>query len=141
MNFPAKIIDGKLRVNSPDRFKQHLAQFKPDDLLVISVEKPTRPRSNQQNRYYWGGVLETISADTGYTPEELHYIFKQMFLPRRFIMLGGKEYESERSTKGLTTKEMSRYMEKIIIYSASELSIAIPTAEEYLNGDALQESR
>ena len=133
MSFPARIIDGELRVNSPDRFKQHLAKFTEQDLLIVSVEKPKKIRSNQQNKYYWK-ILETIMLDTGHTENELHEVFKRMFRPKRFLTIGNKEVEITGTTTTLTTQEFAKYIDQIIIYAASELSIAIPTAEEYLNG-------
>lgn len=133
-SFPARIIQGKLHINSPDRFKQHLAKFTPEDLLIVSVEKPKKIRSNQQNRYYWSGVLGTITLDTGHTENELHEVFKRMFLPKRYITLGGKEVELMGTTTALTTQEFAKYIDQIIIYASSELSIAIPSPEEYLNG-------
>lgn len=133
MNFPAKIIDGKLRVNSPDLFKQHLAKFTEQDLLIVSVEKPKKIRSNQQNRYYWGGVLGTVSLETGHTTEDLHEIFKRKFLPKRFIVWNGKEVAMVGTTTELTTKEFNEYIERIIAYCSSELLMTTPTPEEYLN--------
>ena len=82
-------------------------------------------RSQQQNAYYWGVVLDIIGKDLGYSPEETHQIFTEMFLSyekdsRKFV----------KSTTKLNTKEMEEYLEKVRRFASTELSIFVPLPNE-----------
>ena len=82
-------------------------------------------RSQAQNAYYWGVVLDIIGKDLGYEPEEAHQIFTEMFLSyekdsRKFV----------KSTTKLNTKEMEQYLEKVRRFASMELSIFIPLPNE-----------
>jgi hypothetical protein len=98
---------------------------------AVKVEKITGSRSNYQNRYYWGVVLKTISNDTGSTPQELHDIFKTMFL-KDFVFLEGKEVEKVGDTKGLKSLEFEDYLTKIRRFASMELNIFIGLPNEYI---------
>ena len=77
-----------------------------------------------QNEYYWGVVLETLS-DTGYSTEELHEIFKFKFLQDKI-----KHHSIIKSTSQLDTKEMEEYLENIRRFASLELGISIPLPNE-----------
>ena len=87
------------------------------------------PRSNPQNRYYFGVVLNLIADEIGHTPDECHEIFKAKFLPVKQIKVGGKIYHIPGSTKELMTVEMEEYIEKIRRFASINLSLAIPDPE------------
>jgi hypothetical protein len=97
-----------------------------DKPVVVKIAKPTNSRSVRQNRLYWGVVLGTIAADTGNTTEDLHLILKDMFLPRKFITLAGKEVEVRKTTTDLSTEEFGKYLTQIAAWAATELGIQIP---------------
>ena len=128
--FGAKLIEGKLKLENPERFKQYLSRFKPEEELQVVVSKWKRQRSNQQNRYYWGVVLFTIALETGHTEEELHEVFKRMFLPKKFVKWNEKEIAMPGSTTEQDTLAFNQYIEKIII-EAGTLGISIPTPDEF----------
>ena len=87
------------------------------------------PRTNPQNRYYFGTVLGLISQEIGHTPDECHEIFKAKFLPRREIKIGGDIHYILGSTKELMTSEFEEYLEKIRRFASINLSLAIPDPE------------
>jgi hypothetical protein len=95
---------------------------------IIKVERLKNSRSRNQNSYYWGVVLDVIANDTGHTQEELHQIFKKMFLPKIFKKLGDKTVIINGSTTALSTDEFARYIDRIIA-EVSQIGIAIPPAE------------
>lgn len=98
--------------------------------VVVKFSKPVTRRSNSQNAFYWGVVLETIATDTGHTAEEIHSVFKEMFLPRKFITVGRREVETRKSTTELSQDEFHLYLEQIRAFAATELSIRIPNPNE-----------
>lgn len=88
------------------------------------------PRTNPQNRYYFGVVLALISNEIGHTVEECHEIFKAKFLPVKQLKVGGKIYHIPGSTKELMTAEMDEYVEKIRRFAATTLYLSIPDPEK-----------
>lgn len=73
-------------------------------------------RSNPQNAYYFGVIVDMISQETGNELEETHELLKV-----RFLKPIGKK-----STTQLTTVEFNTYIEKIQRWSAQELGCVIP---------------
>tara|TARA_R110000787_G_scaffold8122_2_gene27134 strand:- start:691 stop:1005 length:315 start_codon:yes stop_codon:yes gene_type:complete len=68
-------------------------------------------RSGQQNNYYWK-IIDILSEELGYTKQEMHKTIKDHF--------------NIDSTKHLERKEFSDFIERLIRWSAIELSIVIP---------------
>lgn len=98
--------------------------------VAVKLSKPVKPRSNRQNAYLWGVVLPMIAEYTGHTTEDVHGWFKDEFLPRRFITLGGKEKELRKTTTELTSMEFEAYLERIRAWSAETLGLVIPLPNE-----------
>lgn len=94
--------------------------------LWCTYDDKAPKRSTQQNAYYWGVVLPTISAETGETEEDLHELFKQRFLVNGKKMVRGHEIVSYRSTTELSVGGFVEYVDKISSWSG----IHIPTPEE-----------
>ena len=59
--------------------------------LVINIGLDKAKRSLDQNSLYWV-YLGVIANETGHTEEELHRIFKGLFLPKKKVTLQGKDY-------------------------------------------------
>ncbi len=80
--------------------------------LQIGTKRPTR--SNEQNSYYWGVLIEQATAAINeangehYTPDNIHDYFKHKFNPVQVggVVIGG-------STKDMDSKEFEAYQEKI----------------------------
>lgn len=102
-----------------------------------------KARSNPQNRYYWGCVIQTLSDETGYDLNEMHEIIKHKFLTEQRIVKGTKgqiiQVSMSGSTTSLDTKQFEDLMSKIRIWASRELSIFIqePNEAEWLNQPAL----
>ena len=127
--FPAKVANGKLEFRNPTTLFAHIGRFRPEDELEVTVEKRKLSRSNQQNRYYWGVVLEIISKETGHTTEELHEIYKRMFLPRKLIKYKALEIPVPSSTTDCDISDFHEYIERVRAEAASS-GIAIPDPNE-----------
>lgn len=116
-----------------------LDRDKPYNIYVVDGKKF---RTGNQNKYYWGVVIDTVSKRTGYEPEELHEMFKAKFALRtRFSLNAFKEQtiveEFPQSTKMMSTIEMTNYIDKIRAWFAEVFKENIPlpnemTEEQYI---------
>lgn len=123
IRFLGEIKNGKLVLNNDRYFRHHISQFE-DCKVSIEIERERSTRTEQQNRYYWL-CLEIIATETGHTKEELHLMFRKMFLPRRKVELNGKTVYLEESTTRLNISQFMEYMERISA-EAGQLGIVLP---------------
>lgn len=124
------VKNGKYTLQNPELFKKDVQRLegKPAYLAVGELKKN---RSGNQNRYYWGIVVEILSNELGYTPDEIHEILKSKFLMKKTIMLdNSEEFKIAHSTTKLSTKEFEEYAKNIRVWSAIELEIQIPEPNE-----------
>ncbi len=110
------------------RFKQFLRENKGK---WIRIEKPKSLRSNRQNSYYWA-YLEIISHETGNLAEDLHEFFRIKLLPKKFVVIHGKqgdyEIEKRKSTTELSKTEFGEYLDKIS--AVTEIALPDPSQLE-----------
>lgn len=125
--FRGKVNGGALQVD--ERFFDYLKGLEGKDVEVV-VRKKRSVRSVQQNRYYFGVVVQTLADHCGYTPEEMHEALKEKFLgserdERGLIRIG--------SSAALSTDEFIQYTNRIVIWAAQDLGCYIPDpmAAEY----------
>lgn len=102
--------------------------------LTVTVEPEDDAKTVQQGRFLWGVVYAEIAhqAQIGgvrYTVDAWHELFKRMYLPRKKVSatVAGKKrpvvYTTIGTTKGLKVKAMSKYIEQVIAYGATELGV------------------
>lgn len=96
--------------------------------IEVWFKKHQPKRSYMQNRLMWMW-LDIMAGETGYTPLDLHEIFKVKFLGIETKKLFGDEYIIARSTTGLDTKEFTDYLSKIQALAA-DMGITLPTPED-----------
>ena len=136
--FHAEIKNGKRVVRgSKISFSDYVrATYKEGERIVLTIKKYRKARTDKQNLYYWGGVLDTIVQEiadtTGNDAETLHRTFKYMFLPKQRVMWRGIERKVVPSTTNLDVNEFSEYVNKVIA-EAAQLGIVIQSPEEYYN--------
>lgn len=134
---------GKFTPANPIAFKAAFGAIEGE--TAVAVRKYRANRSNNQNKYYWGVVLEIISDYTGYTPEEAHEMMKILFLSR-LVKLKKKKAKTKRqnkakkkafmvrvtkSTASLNTAQFETYLEKIRRFAATKLDgLYIPLPNE-----------
>ena len=94
-------------------------------LNVLEYKK----RSQKENNYYWGVVIEISRKFLGYSPEEMHEAFKFQFL-----RCGSVDLPTVKSTasKEFSTKDAENYYEQIRIFMASEYNCIIPLPNEVI---------
>lgn len=73
-DFLAEYKNGQIVTSDPSRFKEVLSNFK--GFFTLTVKKPTKLRSNPENRYFHGVLLKTLSDELGYTIDEMKGIVK-----------------------------------------------------------------
>jgi hypothetical protein len=130
--FTGTVKDGKLFIDKIEQFKQHLLHYPTGKRVEITVEKITHPRTNGQNRYYWGVVVKEIAQHTGHDPEQIHELLKQMHSPkwRMYVDTGDKIADIPTSTTRLDTLAFVDYTEKCRLWANEFLGLQIPLPGE-----------
>ncbi|MFA5340264.1 MAG: hypothetical protein WC332_00665 [Clostridia bacterium] len=120
--FTGNVIAGALRNYVTFKCQKYLDTLEGQAVEII-IRKPKTKRSDLQNNYYWGVVIELLSKELGYDQDELHEILKYKFL-KKSSAFGGMEYV--KSTSKLNTAEFEEYLDKIKRWSAEFLKVVIP---------------
>lgn len=124
--FYGKVEDGQFIPEHPDRYKAYLEHISGPVMLVL--KRPRKPRSLNENNYYWGVVIQLMSDETGATPEEMHEAMKWQFLRKQV----GKIF-TVKSTALLDTIAFEEYVENVRRFAQVELSIQVPLPNEVDN--------
>lgn len=122
--FGGRVEKGKLQLYNREKFLEYVATLDGD--VLLSVKKRRRNRSDNQNRYYWGVVIEILAKDLGYHAEEMHDALKWKFLRKE----ERPELPTTYSTSMLSTAEMEEYLAGVRLWAAAELGIVIPLPNE-----------
>jgi hypothetical protein len=124
--FFGKKIDGKFKFDrgEENRYHAYLYKYKngAEMFLVLGHKTKATVRSAQQNRYYWGVVVDLLSVHTGYTPDEMHEALKWKFL---IIHRDGLP-DTVKSTAKLTIYEFMEYIDNIQKWAARDMGCVIP---------------
>jgi len=92
-------------------------------------------RSLAQNRLYWWWlkkIADHINASQGttFSDEDLHEWLKRRFLGAEVVELQGERVEVRKSTRKLSTQQMTEYLEQIDWYCTEHLQLILPHPEE-----------
>lgn len=107
--------------------------------LIFSEDEDDR--TLRQNRFYFGVVLAQISEQaqlggTRYVSEAWHEHGKRQFLGFEVlkVAVAGRKrpqvYRRLRSTKDLSVKQMSEYLDQLIAYASTDLGVAFDFNEQ-----------
>jgi hypothetical protein len=91
----------------------------------VTVKEWKPYTSNDQYGYYYGVVLPIISDEVGHSVEELDVILKNKFL-YEYVKIGEELIKKPRSKTAVTTLEFSKYIEEVVRWAATVLSVIIP---------------
>jgi hypothetical protein len=122
--FYGETKDGKLVLEKPERYQTYIKSIG-NRKVVMVLKTPKKPRSLNQNDYYWAVVVQMIADETGFTPDEAHEAIKWLFLRKQL----GNIF-TVRSTSILNTIEFENYVEQVRIWAQTELNIKIPLPNE-----------
>ncbi len=122
--FRGKVKDGKLKLDIPQDYLVELSRLE-GHRIELTIQKERNTRTLNQNRYYWGVIIEILSDAFGYDPEETHEALKFKFLKKHedtdLVTVG--------STAKLSTAEFAEYIDGIIRWASTEYRIVIPSAD------------
>jgi hypothetical protein len=104
--------DGKLVFHDQAVANALIWKIKPDEQVVVTIKRRSKNRTDQQNRYYWGAIIATISAETGSDPDDIHEALKRKFLEPEFKEFAGMKWKIPGSTTKLDTSAMTTYTEQ-----------------------------
>lgn len=88
---------------------------------IVRIEKAKAKRSLDQNAYYWF-YLKLVSDSCGHTPQELHEIFKRLFIPPKIIKWKKTTIKTPGSTSDLNKPQFGEYLDRI----CAETNILLP---------------
>lgn len=130
LRFKGKIEGNKFIPNENNAFRNYVQSFEGQEVfLQIKKWRNYKKRSNQENKYYWSVVVQMLSDELGYTPDEMHEAIKYQFLaePKEVkIKTGKKMLIFPGSTATLSTTDFETLMSKIRSWASMELGIFIP---------------
>lgn len=119
---------GQLWFDEPGRFAGLMAKLK-GERLRVTIEKPPSLRTLAQNALLWAThttaalqVKEKLYEEgiaameeyTGHSKEELHEIMKARYCPEKEIAVPGWEPVLVKSTRLLSSQEMSEFYERCV---------------------------
>lgn len=124
------VRSGRLEVRQRQSFTAALKRLK-DGEVSITIARKRAARSTQQNRWYWGVIVEMLSEHTGFTPDEMHDVLKAKFLPKKLAVTDGNgEIKGEFVIGGTTTRlnklEFGEFCEAVRRWAAEDLGLVIP---------------
>jgi hypothetical protein len=131
------VINGNLKRNR-NLILNALESFEGQE-VILTIQKARKSRTNPQNSFYWGVVLQLVQSGlkdaTGEfrTIENIHYnILLKMFAPENEIVnIETGECITEKITSSeMTTTQFAEYIMEIQKWSAEFLGISIPNPNE-----------
>lgn len=105
--------------------------------LAVTIQPEEDAKTVQQGKFLWGVVYMAISEQARidgqrYTVDAWHELFKRQMLPRvskRSYVAGKKRpviTTTIGTTKGLSVKKMSAFIEKVIAFGTVDLGVQFP---------------
>ena len=125
--FVGTVTKGKLHLDMQPSYDRWLITLE-GKRVTIEVKRFRKNRTNQQNRYYWGVMIEILSKELGYEPEEIHMMLREKFL--RIHDDRHPDFVIAKSTARLKTHEFNDYIGAVQRWAAQELETYIPDPQE-----------
>lgn len=124
--FQGIVEHGQLKLNNRDSFERYLTTLNGE--VNLTVAKRRKPRSDNQNKWYWSCIVKIAADHFGYTSEEMHDVYRMMFLVKHEK---GKPATLKSSTS-LSTHEFYEFCERCRQFCA-EQNLVIPDPNSYQN--------
>ena len=105
-----------------------------DSGYIVKVSKQRNNRSNMQNNYYWACIVQPLSNELGYFPDEMHDTLKVKFASEwQSIEINDKQLglQKVKSTAKMNSKEFEVYADQIRIWALTELGVRLMLPNEY----------
>ncbi len=130
--------NGKIYFSKRNQFDDDVKRlFKVGTRCLITVEKVSKKRSNQQNRYYWL-VINIIKTELNknnwkLTDKNVHEIMKLRFLKTDIVNEStGEVLPLLKSTSDLSPTEEMEYIADVCTYGRENLGCKIPEPNEQI---------
>lgn len=97
--------------------------------LRVIVTAEERQRNLQQNRFYWGAILKSISEQAWvegrrFDKDAWHEYFARKFgISDELVLPDGEIITRRRSTTQMTVGEFSTYLDEVQAYATGELGV------------------
>ena len=119
-----------------DKDKQTLINYLKElgNDYLVDVKKQRNTRSNMQNNYYWSCIVQVLSNELGYFPDEIHDVLRAKFLSEyEMISINDNQIALNKigSTTALNTKAFEVYTEQIRVWAITDLGIRLMLPNEY----------
>jgi len=123
-----KVNKGVLVVKDKQVFFEELKRLEGKEVeFTISVK--TKKKTYNQLKYYWGVIVAIIAKETGNAPDVVHQYLKRTYLSKIINILDDGRMVQLDSIIKITTKQMSDYLDMIIVGEA-EKGIILPYPNE-----------
>jgi hypothetical protein len=126
--------EGILKIVNRKQFDADLKEFA-GKYVFVEVTRKRSKRSDNQNRYYWSGVIPMVRLglkDLGYklSIEDTHLFLRNKFLLEEMVNGDGELIGSRvKSTTELNKMQFGDYISEIQQFSAEYLGVVIPDPE------------
>lgn len=133
--------EGQLKIVHRKGFDEDMKAFA-GQRLIIRIKKYRKSRSNKQNAYYWGCVINYVTeglVNMGFerpllSSDNVHHLLREKFLKEDLGVPdgvhAGEFVTMVRSTTDLSTTEFMDYIADIQKWAAEFLNIVIPDPGE-----------
>lgn len=95
----------------------------PNRIWRVSITQYRARRSTDQNALAWK-LYRAVAAETGYTPDEVHSLFKQRFGEPKTVKIGNVEV-TEYTTREKDVRWFSDYLDRCQAFAAQELGVVL----------------
>lgn len=125
--------DGKATMDKDFNFMLSLLR---NGEYTLTIKRKTKPRTLDQNALMWmwfrcvGGALREFTGEAYWSTKEgvetIHDLYCKKFLTKMVITPKGERTELARGTKGLSTMEMSHFLDAVKTDIMTEYGIQLP---------------
>ena len=113
VSFRGRITGGKLDLDNRLLMQETLSGY--DNCIVdINITPAKSYRSSNQNAYYWGVVLNTLSNRSGHTPQDLHDAIRKLMTRPREVKIWNQVVEIPEGSSDMSVSEFSKYIDAVI---------------------------
>ena len=132
-----KVLNRKIEFDNQDLLRKHLTSLdgKDVEVLIRQVKVFNHTRSNNQNAYYWGVIVEAcrsaISQEwgEGITREQAHDTLKE-YCNFQELVKGQKIIRITNSTADLTTDQFEAFTQRCREWMFNFFNVVVPLPNE-----------
>jgi hypothetical protein len=139
LQYDCYVKGGSLFVKNRELYLQEISGLQSDKEYTMVIRVKRKPRSNGQNRFYWGIVVPQVlrglkeAGFNVFSKDDAHDIIKFKFLKVNLENDSGEFVESFKSTKEMSTSEFKEFIEHLQIWASEYLNQYIPSPNEKLD--------